>query len=135
MSLTLFNTFDLIFDDFFPKFRAIERAEPDFLPRMDIKEKDSNYIIHAELPGVPKDAINIELKDGVLSISGEKSFQKKEENEKYYRVERSYGKFSRSLYVPNGITEDQIKATYNDGVLEIAFPKEAKQDVKKIAVA
>jgi HSP20 family protein len=92
-------------------------------PVCDIKETDKDYIVHAELPGVPKENINIELENGILTISGEKKEEKKEENEKYHRIERSYGKFSRSMTVPEGVTHDQIKAKFENGVLEITFPK------------
>jgi HSP20 family protein len=106
-------------------------------PVCDIKETDKNYIVHAELPGVPKENINIQLENGILTISGEKKEEKKEENEKYHRIERNYGKFSRSIVVPEGITHDQIKAKFDNGVLELTFPKppEPKKEIKKITIS
>jgi HSP20 family protein len=107
-------------------------------PVCDIKETDKEIILHAELPGVPKENINIEVENGILTISGEKKEEKKEENEKYHRIERSYGKFSRSMKVPEGITIDQIKAKFDNGVLQVTFPKPLepkKEEVKKITIS
>lgn len=97
-------------------------------PKVDIKETDKAIVLCAELPGVPRDQINIEVDNGVLTISGEKQQEKKDENEKYHRVERSYGKFTRSLSLPEGVTADQIQATYNQGLLEVTLPKVQKKE-------
>jgi HSP20 family protein len=98
-------------------------------PAMDIKETDKEIVIHQDLPGVKKEDIKVELHDGILTISGERKSEIKEEKDKYYRVERSFGKFSRSIAVPKDLKEDQIKAQVNNGVLEISFPK-AKEEPK-----
>jgi HSP20 family protein len=97
-------------------------------PKVDVKETDNAIVLCAELPGVPRDQINIEVDNGVLTISGEKQQEKKEESEKYHRVERSYGKFSRSMSLPEGVTAEQIQATYNHGLLEVTLPKLQKKD-------
>mmetsp|Transcript_3890 Transcript_3890/g.5449 ORF Transcript_3890/g.5449 Transcript_3890/m.5449 type:complete len:152 (-) Transcript_3890:54-509(-) len=115
-----------------------EKQKDFWSPSCDLKENDKEITLHAELPGVKKEDISIELKDGVLSITGEKKFEKKEENEKFHRVERSYGKFSRSLAVPDGLQADQIKATFTDGVLELVLPKPEPPkapEPKKITIA
>jgi len=106
-------------------------------PNVDIREMDNNIVIHAELPGLNRNDINIELKDNTLTISGEKKYEKKEENEKFHRMERSYGKFSRSFAVPLELKEDQIKACFNNGVLEVCFPRpqDLKTETKKITVS
>jgi len=101
---------------------------------MDIKTTDKDMIVHCEIPGMNKENINIELKDGMLTISGEKRQEKKEENEKYHRIERSYGGFSRSIKIPPGITEKDIKAKYDNGILEICFPKAMGEPMKKIDI-
>jgi len=105
-------------------------------PLCDVKETDKEVIIHAELPGVNKENINIELHDGILSISGERKQEKKEENEKYHRVERSFGSFRRSMAVPEGVTEQDIKAKFDNGILEVSFakPVEKKPEIKKISI-
>jgi len=105
-------------------------------PKSDLKETENSIVLHCELPGVKKEDINIELKNGILTVSGEKKQEKKEEKDKYYRIERSYGHFSRSLAVPDGVKEDQIQASLKDGVLEVSFPKpvQKKPEVKKITI-
>jgi len=97
-------------------------------PKVDVKETDNAIVLCAELPGVPRDQINIEVDNGVLTISGEKQQEKKEESERYHRIERSYGQFSRSMSLPEGVTADQIQATYNHGLLEVTLPKIQKKE-------
>ncbi len=106
-------------------------------PKVDVKETDNAIVLCAELPGVPRDQINIEVDNGILTISGEKQQEKKEENERFHRIERSYGKFSRSMALPEGVTADQIQATYNHGLLEVTLPKIQKKEkagVKRINI-
>ena len=108
-----------------------------WMPRCDVTETEKDVVVHAELPGIQKENINIELKDNILTISGERKHEKKEENEKWHRTERSFGSFVRSMMVPDGVTQEQIKAKFDNGVLEVTFPKpstEPKQEVKKIAI-
>jgi HSP20 family protein len=105
-------------------------------PAIDVKTTDQSVVVHAELPGLKKEDINVELKEGMLTISGEKKMERKEENEKYHRTERSYGFFSRSIRAPQGLKEEDIKARFENGVLEITFPKTTKEEqAKKITVA
>lgn len=105
-------------------------------PRCDVKEVDGQIQVHAELPGVTKDNINVVLDRGILTISGERKYEKKEENEKWHRVERSYGSFSRSFQVGDNINPDDIKASFKDGVLEVSLPAPhtVKPQVKQITV-
>jgi len=147
MALTLMN--DSFFSDPFSEVRRMQRdmdrltssllsseQKKDFFwrPLVDVKENDRDISVHAELPGVKKEDLKIELKDDVLSISGERKQEKKEQNEKYQRIERTYGKFMRSFGVPAGLREDQINANFKDGVLEIRFPKPKEELPKKIAI-
>jgi len=92
-------------------------------PLIDVKEGDKEITVHAEVPGLNKEDIHVEVKNNVLTVSGERKWEKKEENEKVHRVERSYGKFSRSLALPEGVDEKSIKAAFNNGVLELSIPK------------
>jgi len=105
-------------------------------PMIDVKETDKEVMVHADLPGIKKEDINIELNDNVLTISGERKYEKKEENERFHRSERSYGKFVRSMQVPEGIKEQDIKAKFDNGVLELSFPKpaEQKKEAKRITI-
>ncbi|SDZ27833.1 HSP20 family protein [Proteiniborus ethanoligenes] len=90
--------------------------------KVDIKEKDSEYILEAELPGVNKENLNVEIKDDMLTISVEKNEQFEEEKENYIRKERRFGSLSRSFYVDNIKAED-IKANFDNGILSISLPK------------
>ena len=106
-------------------------------PTCDVSETEKDVVVRAELPGVQKENINIELKDNVLTLSGERKQEKKEENERWHRTERSFGKFVRSMRVPENVTQEQIRAKFDNGMLEVTFPKppqEKPKEVKKIAI-
>lgn len=113
-------------------------AEPvmNWFPVVDIKETDNAVVLHAELPGLRKEDINIHVDKGVLHVSGKREFEKKEENEKWHRVERSYGSFHRSFRLPENVKESDIAANCENGVLTVTVPKEKKQEpaVRRIAV-
>ena len=94
-----------------------------FTPRVDVTEDNENLYVHAELPGVDKKEIKINLNGDVLTISGEKKFEQKDEKKNYYRVERNYGSFSRSFTLPAEVQHDKISAEFNDGVLKVTLPK------------
>eukprot|EP00698_Gefionella_okellyi_P023863 TRINITY_DN826_c0_g2_i1.p1 TRINITY_DN826_c0_g2~~TRINITY_DN826_c0_g2_i1.p1 ORF type:complete len:199 (+),score=24.28 TRINITY_DN826_c0_g2_i1:89-598(+) len=118
--------------------RDAGRADSFFWPSVDVKENENALTVHAELPGMKKEDININLDNNVLTISGQRSQEKVEDNERVHRVERSYGSFKRSFALPKNLKEDQIKASYNDGVLSVEIPKaapRAKPEAKRIAVA
>jgi HSP20 family protein len=91
-------------------------------PAVDVEEKDGKYMVRADLPGLKKKDIHVELHDGYLTIRGERKAEHKEDKRDYYRYERTYGSFERSLKVPEGITEKDIHAKYKDGVLELTVP-------------
>lgn len=122
----------IFFNDFFDDFESQKGL--DRVMKCDIYEKEGNYIIEVDVPGVSKNDINIELTDGYLTISVEKKENIKEnENKRYVRRERySYAKYERQFYVGN-ISEDEIKAKFNNGILEILIPiKDEKCESKKI---
>lgn len=97
----------------------------EFVPKIDISETDKAVFIHAELPGMTKENVNISLQDGVLEISGNKNLEKRTEDKdrKYSRVERSYGSFVRRIGVPKGTKASDVKAKFQNGVLELEVPK------------
>ena len=103
-------------------------------PVADITDHESKIVIRAELPGVDKKDIHVDLKDNILTLEGERSHEKETKEEKYYHKERVYGKFSRSFRLPDGLNPDNIKADYKDGVLTIELPKPEEKKPKKIAV-
>lgn len=97
--------------------------------KVDIKEKDEEYIVEAEIPGADKKDIKLELRDDILSISVERDEQINEERENYIRKERRSGKLQRSFYVDN-IKEDEIKAKFEDGILYVRLPKDKSSQFK-----
>ncbi len=86
------------------------------------------------MPGLSEDDVDIEVKDGVLTISGERKTEEKKEEEGYYRVERAFGSFSRSLTLPDGIDPDQVKAEFDNGVLEVRIPKPEERKPHRVAI-
>jgi HSP20 family protein len=106
----------------------------EWAPAVDIVEDEKEYLIKAELPEIPKDDVKVSVENGVLKISGERKFEKEENNKKYHRVERAYGYFSRSFSLPDAAEAEQVKADYKDGVLHVHVPKSENAKAKKIEV-
>jgi len=115
---------DFFNDSFFPAFFA-----PVNPIRADIRENENEYIVEAEIPGVNKKDIKLELNDDMLTISVERNEEEREERKDYIRRERRYGSFCRSFYVQN-IRQEDVKAEYKDGVLRVTLPK-LEKDTKK----
>lgn len=105
-------------------------------PTVDIFEDGNNVVVKAELPGMKKEDIEVNISDDVITISGDKKTEDKVEKKDYYRLERSYGSFTRTLRLPAETQTEKAKASFNDGVLEVRIPKTeaAVQKVKKINV-
>ena len=103
-------------------------------PAVDIEEKDGKYLLKADLPGLKKSDIHLELHDGYLTIKGERKSENEEKKDNYRRVERTYGTFQRTFKVPDGLTEKDIKAKYKDGVLELTIPTPKAEEPKAIDV-
>jgi HSP20 family protein len=103
-------------------------------PRVDITEDDKEYVITADLPEVKKEDIKLTVQDNVMSISGERKYEKEETGKKYHRVERAYGSFMRSFTVPEDADGSKVSAEYKDGVLNVRLPKSEKAKPKSIEV-
>jgi len=103
-------------------------------PAVDIKEEEDRFVIVADLPGVDPKDIDITMENGVLTLKGERSSEKKEEREGYKRVERARGTFYRRFSLPDTADAEKIEANSRDGVLEIVLPKHAKMQPKRITV-
>jgi len=105
-------------------------------PAMDLVEKDKEYEITAELPGIDEKNVEIKLSNHTLTIKGEKREEKEEKDKDYYLSERRYGSFQRSFQVPEGVDADKIDASFTKGVLTVKLPKtaEAQKAEKKITV-
>ncbi len=104
-------------------------------PLVDIFDKDDAIVIHAELPGVKKEDVSIEVKDNVLTLRGERTESKEIKEDKYYRKERTFGSFHRAFTLPAAVNPDSIKATFKDGVLEIEIPKPEEQKPKQVKIS
>jgi len=103
-------------------------------PTVDIYDNDENMVIKAELPGIEKKNIAIDVKDGILTLKGERSSENEVEEKTYYRRERRFGKFERNFRLPADVDPENISADYNDGILKIDIPKPEEQKPKQIAV-
>jgi HSP20 family protein len=105
-----------------------------WLPAVDVWETDNEVVLSFDLPGIPEDKITVELDDNVLTVSGERERTQEHTSERFYRFERRFGTFSRSVTLPAGVTESDITANYKDGVLEVRVPKPEEQKPKRIRV-
>ena len=121
-------------DEMTRQFLPAERRTGGFIPPVDIfEEKDAIYVM-AELPGVKPDQVQLHVENSILTITGERKFEKEDKREGYRRVERSYGAFTRSFALPNSVAGDQVQAEMNDGILTVKIPKKAEVQPRKIEV-
>ncbi len=109
-------------------------ATSDWVPAVDIREEDQRYVIHADVPGVKPEDIEVHMEDGVLTIKGQRYSENKDEREGYKRVERVRGSFFRRFSLPDTADAESISAKSRDGVLEIVIPKQARVLPKRIKV-
>jgi HSP20 family protein len=105
-----------------------------WLPAVDVFDTQEAVVLKAELAGMDPDDIQIEVEDNVLTIKGERKFEEQVDDERYYRVERRFGSFQRSLALPQGVKADEIAAAYEDGILTLTVPKAEEQKPKRIEV-
>lgn len=113
--------------------RTVERSV--FAPPVDIVETSGAYELRAELPGFAPGEVNIEVDKGVLSVTGERSINEEKEGESYRRVERSYGRFTRSFSLPDTVNAEAISADMEHGVLTVTLPKRPAATPRKVAIA
>ena len=103
-------------------------------PAVDIHEEDKQFVVRADLPGVKPADIEITAEKGVLSIRGERKYEKREPAQGYERIERVAGSFARRFVLPDNAQADSIKARYNNGVLEVSIPKQPEQQPRRVAI-
>jgi len=141
----LHREIDRIFDEAFRGFPSMFRGDFEWpeitpialIPSIDIKEAEGSYVVTAEVPGVAKEDVDIQVEGKMLIIKGEKKQEKKEDKENYHCVERHYGSFERMLTLPDDANAENIDASFKDGVLTINIKRTAKiapKEVKKIEV-
>ncbi len=125
-----------MFEDFFPRSR-----EPDeeigvcaWQPAVDIYETDEGVVIQAELPGVNKEDVSVELKDNILTLKGERKVDTELDEQRYFRKERCFGTFHRSFSLRESVQPDKIKAKFKDGILEVEIPKAQAERPRQITV-
>jgi HSP20 family protein len=124
-----------LFDSFFGRSAAPAAGYGRrWLPAMDLVETDDHLVLRADLPGLDRDDIEIEVKDNVLTISGERQAEHEQSHEGYHRVERSFGSFSRSLDLPRGVAADRVEASFERGVLEVRIPKPEERKPTRIEI-
>jgi HSP20 family protein len=126
----LFNTF---FDQPAPTSRGNGTTRR-WLPAMDLVETGDHYVLRADLPGLSDGDVNVQLEDNLLTISGERKAEQEHEREGYYRLERAFGAFSRSLTLPDGVDPDGVQAHFDRGVLEIRIPKPEQKKRKTVQI-
>lgn len=140
-----FESMEKRFEDFFRRpfsmvspawWPGLREAGGEIAPWIDIYEEGDEVVVKAELPGMKKEDLEVQLTDDSITISGEKKKEGKVERKGYYRHERAYGSFTRSFGLPSEVNTDDAKAEFQDGVLEIRVPKteEAKKKVRKLSI-
>ncbi len=105
-----------------------------WMPNVDIRETEDTLLVQAELPGIDKRDIKVEVKDGVLTISGERKYEKDVKEENVHRIERAYGRFTRSFSLPRNVETGKVDAAMKNGILEIRLPKLESAKPKSITV-
>jgi HSP20 family protein len=122
---------DRVFDAFFGQTDQGRR----WVPPMDLVEAEDHFVLKADLPGLREGDVNIEVQDGTLTISGERKAEHEQHERGWYRIERSFGSFNRSLTLPDGVDPDRIAASFSDGVLEVRIPKPAERKPRRISIS
>jgi len=127
---------DSLFDEFFGDLfdRGRREISQGWNPKVDVFEEEDKIVMKAELPGVEKDKIAIDVEGRVLTLKGERNVEKEVKEENYYRKERSFGRFQRSFTLPQETDSEKIKAEYKDGVLQLNIPKPETQKPKQITI-
>jgi HSP20 family protein len=122
---------DRVFDAFFGQSDQGRR----WVPPIDLVEAEDHFVLKADLPGLSEGDVNIEVQDGALSISGERKAEHEQREKGWYRIERSFGSFSRSLTLPDGVDPGRIQASFSHGVLEVRIPKPEERKPRRISIS
>ena len=116
------------------QFNREEMTHGAWAPSVDIYEDKDRLILEAELPGMKRDDFEISVENNVITLRGERKFEKKTDGDNYHRVERSYGSFTRSFTLPQTVTAEGATADFEDGVLRVSLPKRAETKARKIEI-
>jgi HSP20 family protein len=121
---------DRLFDAFFGEREQGRR----WVPPVDLVEAEDHFVLKADLPGLSEEDVSIEVQDGTLTISGERGAEHESSERGWYRIERSFGSFNRSLTLPEGVDPDGISANFDRGVLQIRIPKPAERQPRRVQI-
>ena len=135
---TVQNEMNRLFGTFFdttPPGNGRRASLRSWIPAMDVSESDNEYVLKADLPGLTEGDVNVELDDNVLRISGERKSEHEQRKNGYHRVERAFGRFSRSLRLPEGVSAEGIQATFDNGVLEVHIQKPEQHKPQKVSIS
>ena len=124
---------DRLFDAFFGA-SGDSAAGRRWVPPMDLVEADDHFVLRADLPGLAEGDVSIEIHDSTLKISGERRAEQEQTEQGWYRIERSFGSFSRSLTLPEGVDADSVSAEFDRGVLEVRIPKPEERKPRRIEI-
>ena len=116
-------------------FEGDGRTTQSWVPAVDVWETEDELVYAFDLPGIPEDAISVEFEDGALTVSAERGREQKVESDRFYRYERRFGTFTRTIGLPQGVTDEAITAKYEHGVLELHVKKPEQQKPKRIQIA
>ena len=109
-------------------------ASRSWVPSVDVWETDNDVVYAFDLPGIPEEKVSVEVADGALTVTGERERTHETKGDRFYRYERRFGSFARSIGLPQGVKEDAIKADYRNGVLEIRVPKPEQAKPRRIQI-
>jgi HSP20 family protein len=125
-----------MFDNFFGTPRRVEKDDRVlyWTPRVDVEEADDQFVVTVELPGLNKDDVKIEVKDHVLTFTGEKKTENEKKDRNIHLYERAYGKFCRTFTLPDNVDVDKIEAGFKDGILHIDIPKTEEAKPRRVEV-
>ena len=115
-------------------FNREDMASGGWLPSVDIYESENEIVLEAELPGMKREDFEVSIENNVITLKGERKFEKKEESDNYHRVERSYGSFTRSFNLPRTVSAEETTADFKNGILRVSLPKREETKVRKIEI-
>ena len=131
MFRSLGREIDFLFDRFGLERTFFEPAETVWTPDVEMFRRDNTIVVRADVPGMKREDVSVEIAEGQVVLRGERKQEKEEKKDGYYRAERTYGSFYRTLTLPEGVTVDEAKATLKDGVLEVTLPTAKVEDKKR----
>ncbi|MEZ5427686.1 MAG: Hsp20/alpha crystallin family protein [Pyrinomonadaceae bacterium] len=124
-----------LFSAGFPRLSNQEEMSTGWSPSVDIYESENQIVLEAELPGMKREDFELSIENNVITLRGERRFEKKDEGDNYHRVERAYGSFTRSFNLPRTVSTEDIKAEFKNGILTVNLPKKEEAKARKIEVS